>query len=108
MCGTPLARYTSERFTLTQEVKTMNLSKEEAIKEACSIVALAYRSIGDYRHASDGFCQTCKDQHGPAWGFANQGFTLDYVRQAVVAALKRDGFTIHKGFDPETGKELTP
>lgn len=84
----------------------MDLSRDEAIKEACSIVALAYRSIGDYSHASDGFCQTCQDQHGPAWGFSNAGLTLEYVRLAVLTALKRDGITIHAGFDPTTGKEL--
>jgi hypothetical protein len=82
------------------------MTRDEAIKDACSIVSLAYRSIGDYSHASDGFCHTCVNKHGPTWGFANQGFVLNYVRRAVVAALKLDGFTIPKGFDPETGKEL--
>jgi len=85
------------------------MTREEAIKDACSIVALAYRSIGDYSHASDGFCQTCQDQHGPGWGpYQNQGRVLEYVRLAVLTALKRDGITIHRGFDPATGKELTP
>jgi hypothetical protein len=70
------------------------MTRDEAIKDACSIVSL------------DGFCHTCVNKHGPTWGFANQGFVLNYVRRAVVAALKLDGFTIPKGFDPETGKEL--
>lgn len=83
------------------------MTRAEAIKEACSIVALAYRSIGDYSHASDGFCDKCQADRSPAWTFQNQGFALEYVRLAVLTALKRDGITIHKGFDPHTGKELT-
>jgi hypothetical protein len=82
------------------------MTREEAIKDACSIVSLAYRSIGDYSHASDGFCHTCINTHSLSWSFANQGFALDYVRRAVVASLTLDGFTIHANFDPETGKEL--
>ncbi len=79
------------------------MSKDEAIREACSIVALAYRSIGDYSRPSDGFCNVCKP-----WGhFQNDGHILDYVRLAVVEKLKRDGFDIYTaGFDPITGKEI--
>ncbi len=78
---------------------------EEAIREACRIVALAYKSIGDYRHASDGFCDLCPNSGDPE-SFRNEGKAIEYVRLAVVARLKADGYGIAEGFDPETGKEL--
>ena len=84
----------------------MSLLREEAIQEACEIVALAYRSIGDYSRASDGFCQKCQDLHGGAWNYANQGGALEYVRRAVLDALKRDGYGVSGGFNPETGREV--
>jgi len=78
--------------------------RDRIIQEVCSIVALAYRSLGDYSHASDGFCQHCQAQH-PGWTFQHDGRTLDYVRLAVVEKLRRDGVEIAPGFDPLTGKE---
>jgi hypothetical protein len=53
------------------------MTQQEAIREACSIVALAYRSIGDYSHASDGFCDKCPaTAHAATWNFQNEGRAL--------------------------------
>jgi hypothetical protein len=70
------------------------MSREEAIKEACKIVTMAYQAIGDYSHASDGFCDECEKNHGPLWTYSNQGFVLEFVRQAVIEKLTRDGYTV--------------
>lgn len=83
------------------------MTREEAIREACSIVSLAFRSIGDFEFASDGFCRDCE----VSWmtfgdGYHNAGKALDYVRAAVLDALKRDGYEIADGFDPDTGREI--
>ena len=81
------------------------MTREETIREACSIVALAYRSIGDYSHASDGFCGDCTALHGVGWHYENQGQALDYVRSAVVARLLADGHSIHPAWDGD-GREI--
>jgi len=69
------------------------LTREQAITEACKIVALAYHSIGNYEDASDGFCDECIAR---GMEFRNAGGALAYVRSAVVRQLKADG---HEGFD---------
>jgi len=81
------------------------LTKEEAIEEVCSIVSLAYHSIGDHSHPSDGFCKEC-DKIAALVGnrFENNGEAIDYVRRAVMNQLLADGFKIDKNFDPTTGK----
>ena len=81
------------------------MTREESIKSVCSIVALAYRSIGDYSRASDGFCEQCRNMLPASWQYENSGAAIDYVRKAVVEQLKRDGIDIAKGFDAETGIE---
>lgn len=69
------------------------MTKDDVIKHVCRTVALVYRSIGDYSRASDGFCSVCEaDLKG--FNFQHDGITLDYVRQAVIEKLKRDGFTV--------------
>ena len=78
---------------------------QEAIREACRIVALAYRSIGDFSEPSDGFCDLCPFSDDPV-SYRNAGRALEYVRLAVVAKLKADGHEVAKGFNPETGKEV--
>lgn len=79
------------------------MTREEVLYEVCSIVALVYDSIGDYTRASDGFCTTCMERN---YGYyENDGAAIEYVRLAVVAALNRDGYEIHQGFDPLTGKQ---
>ena len=80
------------------------MTKEEVIENLCQTVALAYRSIGDYTSPSDGFCPKCP--HADTHHFSHSGDTLRYVREAVVAKLKADGFQIADGFDPETGDEI--
>ena len=80
------------------------LTRDEAIDQACAIIALAYHTIGNYSAPSDGFCERCcaivKDDN-----CRNSGDVLDYVRKAVIEKLKKDGYSINPGFDPETGRE---
>ena len=83
------------------------MTRQQATREACAIVALAYNSIGDYRHASDGFCDLCPNGEGQREeDYRNEGHVLDYVRDAVVEKLRRDGHSIAEGFDQRTGREL--
>lgn len=82
------------------------MTKQEAIRETCSIIALAYHSIGDYSEPSDGFCDKCEKLHGILWNYQNSGKTIQYVREAVLKALKADGHKVVAGFDPITGKEI--
>jgi hypothetical protein len=77
------------------------MSKDKAIQEVCAIVGLAYHTIANYEHASDGFCSKCS--HG--YSYQNSGKAIEYVRQAVLLRLKQDGYTIADGFNPVTGKE---
>ena len=76
---------------------------DESIEHACTTMSLAHLSIGDFFSDSDGFCHRCP--HHKSRLYSNDGKALEYVRRAVVAQLKRDGYTIHDGFDPETGDE---
>jgi hypothetical protein len=80
------------------------LTRIEAIREACRIIALAYHSIGDYSKASDGFCDKCSNHQTEHWHYSNQGAALKYVRTAVSEKLKRDGYEIASGFDKKTGQ----
>jgi len=81
------------------------MTRQEAIRQACSILSLAYHSVGNYDTPSDGFCDSCPaGRLGGEWHYQNAGGALDYVRAAVVAALKRDGHAIDGGFDAE-GRE---
>ena len=82
------------------------MNRQEAIREACDIVGLAYHSVGDYSHASDGFCDECEKHQSHLSNYSNQGTALDYVRKAVLNQLKADGFEIDHRFDPGTGKEM--
>lgn len=81
------------------------MTKVEAITEACEIIALAFHSIGDYTHSSDGFCPRCQcmpSMYGK--DYRNDGKAIEYVRQAVLAKLKADGFKIAETFDSDTGR----
>jgi hypothetical protein len=69
------------------------MTRREAIQEACSIMALAYHSIGEYTDASDGFCFKCATTHR-GWNYTNAGGALRYVRRAVLVQLKRDGYKV--------------
>jgi hypothetical protein len=80
------------------------MTREEAIVQACEVMALASHSIGDYSKAADGFCFKCPAATSPGWYYRNEGHIFDYVRKAVLNQLKADGYTCAKSFDPETGK----
>ena len=82
------------------------MTRDEVIEHVCTTVSMAYHSIGDFTEASDGFCHRCRAIY-PESCFQHSGKSLRYVRDAVVAKLKADGFKICDGFDPETGDELT-
>lgn len=83
------------------------MTRTEAIEEACTIVALAYHSIGNYDQPSDGFCKQCEQvQEAPSWRYQNAGQALDYVRRAVLRCLAIDNLDVAEGFDPATGREI--
>lgn len=75
------------------------MTKVEAIQKACSIVGMAYQAMGDYTKSCDCFCddRLC---------YRNDSTVLDFVAEAVVEKLARDGFMVPAGFDPMTGKRL--
>jgi hypothetical protein len=83
-------------------------TREEAIEEACKVYSLVYHSLSLSDEAQDGYCQKCaklqKDQNYPE--YRNSGPTFDFVREAVVEKLKREGYRIPKGYCPETGIPL--
>jgi hypothetical protein len=83
------------------------MTKEEVVEQVCAIVAIAYHSIGNYESASDGFCNRCT-RYASNETYRNDGKAIDYVREAVVNQLKKDGYKIHEGFDSITGKEKPP
>lgn len=85
------------------------MTRSEAIIEACRTRALVYRTIGNYEEPCDGFCDICAKECG--WTATDEGFrcgdtVTEYIRMAVLEKLKRDGYEISKGFDPNTGKEI--
>ena len=80
------------------------MKRDEVIEHVCQTVALAYQSIGDFIEPSDGFCDKCP--YANTAHFQHSGKTLRYVRDAVVAKLKDDGYKIADGFDPMTGDEI--
>jgi len=82
------------------------MTKKEAIREACAIMALAAHSINNFAHASDGFCDLCPAEHSE-WNYQNEGHIFDYVRKAVLRQLKEDGHEVALGFNPITGKECS-
>lgn len=82
----------------------MGLTQKEVIREACRIFSMAYHSVANYERPSDGFCDLCPFDGSSR--FRHDGEILDYVRQAVVEKLNRDGHKIAPGYDPDTGKEL--
>ena len=81
------------------------MTRQEAIKEACMVFALAFHSIGKYDHPADGFCDTCPAGRDRGWNYQNSGRVFDYVRKAVLAQLKKDGHKVSAAFDAKTGKE---
>ena len=88
----------------------MNDCQRDTLREICKTYAMAYKSIGDYTYASDGFCDMCPYSalHDGASedSYKNDGKIIEFVRLAVVEKLKRDGYEICEWFDENTGKEL--
>lgn len=81
------------------------MNQQEAITEACRTRALVYQSIDDYSHPCDCFCGA-----GITCGKSSFRSTMDvenYIRKAVLAQLKADGYKIADGFDQETGASET-
>lgn len=74
------------------------MTRDEAIEHACGTVALAYRAIGDYSRASDGFCHHCPAQNYTEWNYRNDGHMLEYVRLATIEKLEREGYDIPPEF----------
>lgn len=68
------------------------MTKEEVITHLCETVSLVYHTQGDYRRPSDGFCAKCAARQTSEWTFEHAGKTLEYVREAVLRALKQDGY----------------
>lgn len=68
------------------------MTRDEATREACQIVTLAYQTIGYFDEPSDGFCSSCPAARIDGWTYRNSGRALEYVRKAVLRALKEDGY----------------
>jgi hypothetical protein len=69
------------------------MNRTEVIEHLCETVALVYSSINDYSEPSDGFCIKCQQRRTKVH-FQHSGKTLNYVREAVIAKLKADGYVI--------------
>lgn len=67
------------------------LTKDEAIEELCKIMCIANLSKGDYIYSTDGVCKRCNIEEE---NFRNSGAIIDYIKQAVIEKLQRDGFEI--------------
>lgn len=89
------------------EPRAAQRDPEETIEEVCSIVSMAYAAMGDYTLSSDGFCRKCPARISKGWSYVNSGVAVDYVREAVVEKLARDGYAIPEGYDAN-GREVKP
>ena len=79
------------------------MNRQETIEAVCEIVELAYRSIANFDSASDCFCnEPVECDLGNT--YRNEGKAIDYVRTAVLEALKRDGFEIASPYNATTGR----
>ena len=83
------------------------MTRDEAIREACEIVNIAYQSVGNFSTASDCFCGDAFNSlpakfkpMAKGLPYCNDGKALAYVRVAVLEKLKRDGHSI-KGIKEE-------
>jgi hypothetical protein len=78
----------------------MKLTRKEVIEQMCEIRGLVYHSIGNYADACDCLCDFTSD-------FRSTDFEINYIKQAVIEKLKRDGYRISEFYDPESGKMIT-
>ena len=83
----------------------MNLTKDEAIIEVCSITSLIFHSIGNYSKPNDGFCIRCPNSNKPEY-YQNSGEVIGILREAALDWLNKKGFKVADGFDSITGKEV--
>jgi len=67
----------------------MSMTHDEVIEHLCRTVQIIGDTKKDYSHASDGFCKTCLSR---GIRFEHAGFTLAYVREAVIEKLRKDGY----------------
>ncbi len=74
------------------------MTRPEVIEHLCRTVSLVYLTKNNFTHASDCFCDKCDAAH-----FQHQGITLEFVRQAVIEKLIRDGYNDRL---PEIAKNL--
>lgn len=84
------------------------MTKESAIKEACEIVALVYKSIGDYTYSSDCFCTPAENLYAyyPESSYRNSGEALWYVKNAVIKQLRADGYKLFQIEETITNDEF--
>lgn len=68
------------------------MTRDQVLENLCQTVALVYRTLDDYSAPSDGFCHKCPASRHEDWTFQHSGQTLDYVRQAVIEKLEKDGY----------------
>ena len=66
----------------------------EAIERMCLIRNIAYHSIENYTKPCDGFCHKCILLFDGAENFKATDEIYDYIQQAVIEKLQRDGHKI--------------
>lgn len=65
------------------------MTRPEATEAACAILAVAYRSIGDYSEPADGFCDKCPGHNSSVWNFQSKGSAHRFALWSVVESLER-------------------
>lgn len=65
------------------------MTHQEVITALCRTVGMVYNTIGDYSQSSDCFCDVGKENKP---FFSHSGETIQYIHDAVVEKLRRDGY----------------
>lgn len=78
----------------------------QVIRELCGIVATVYRSIGNYNHASDCFCEDSETMRKDG-NFKHDGVTITYIKTAVFEKLQKDGYIIQDATQCESAKSVS-
>ena len=68
------------------------MTRDEVIRHLCETVDIIYKSRGDYSQASDCFCSPKHDSGFSL--FEHSGYTVRYLRHAVVEKLRHDGYKV--------------